>query len=138
MVNGLHCAASHTHDFSQVHPHVPTFESCPTWPQWPGRVFLYTTALRLHGSLNRTTLVSSARTPKPVAFHRSFGPSLGHCLSKTGLVRNAGALRAAPLGPVMGRCRIRIAPAPPKGAQADDDTREPFSCLHAYLPDDGE
>src|SRR6059058_770929 len=30
VVNGLHCAASHTHDFSQgVTPNVPTFEPCP-------------------------------------------------------------------------------------------------------------
>ena len=30
VVNGLHCAASHTHDFSQVSPsHVPTFVPCP-------------------------------------------------------------------------------------------------------------
>src|SRR5437660_1014267 len=32
VVNGLHCAASHTHTTSlRCHPHVPTFEPCPTW-----------------------------------------------------------------------------------------------------------
>src|SRR5436309_769525 len=40
MVNGLHCAASHTHTTSlKCHPHVSTFEPCPTWPlfveKWP-------------------------------------------------------------------------------------------------------
>src|SRR5437899_7464303 len=31
-VNGLRCAASHTHTTSlRCHPHVPTFEPCPTW-----------------------------------------------------------------------------------------------------------
>src|SRR5438128_11658089 len=30
VVNGLHCAASHTHTTSlRCHPHVPTFEPCP-------------------------------------------------------------------------------------------------------------
>src|SRR5437868_3236898 len=33
VVNGLHCAASHTHTTSlRCHPHVPTFEPCPIWP----------------------------------------------------------------------------------------------------------
>src|SRR5207237_6803156 len=32
IVNGLHCATSHTHTTSlRCHPHVPTFEPCPTW-----------------------------------------------------------------------------------------------------------
>ena len=33
VVNGLPCAASHTHTTSlRCHPHVPTFEPCPIWP----------------------------------------------------------------------------------------------------------
>src|SRR5205809_1515656 len=33
VVNGLHCAASHTHTrLLSGHPHVPTFEPCPNFP----------------------------------------------------------------------------------------------------------
>src|SRR5438876_2679491 len=40
VVNGLHCAASHTHTTSlRCHPHVPTFEPCRNlatfWQKWP-------------------------------------------------------------------------------------------------------
>src|SRR5438552_16953239 len=40
VVNGLHCAASHTHTPSlRCRPHVPTFEPCRNlatfWQKWP-------------------------------------------------------------------------------------------------------
>src|SRR5439155_19929239 len=58
VVNGLHCAASHTHTTSlRCHPHVPTFEPCPKWLAPAGKMTCASTPNDLRSWQNDLRLI---------------------------------------------------------------------------------
>src|SRR2546422_11559211 len=74
VVNGLHCAASHTHTTSlRCHPHVPTFEPCPELAASTiASVSAYSTEERGQGRMPKTSQAQEVRH----ALTRSFSSSI--------------------------------------------------------------